>query len=71
MVKGEILVNECLDWYEYNIEDLDGEDLQETCATYHITEEALREKADANDGWISFGGFGDSYNSFSDHALYF
>lgn len=71
IVKGEILTNECLDWYEYNIEDLDGEDLQETCATHHITEEALREKADANDGWISFGGFGACYNSFSDLTSYF
>lgn len=62
--KGEVLIDECVDYEEYFVEELDQEGLRQLCEKTGLSADEIKDRSDHN-GDFTIGGF-DDYGIFRD-----
>ena len=70
IARGEMLCEECLDYEEVNVQELSDDELEALSGKSGQSIETLKSIATENDGYVEFGGFGDSYAGFEDLRKY-
>ena len=63
--KGTVLEDECEDYFECYVVDMEEVDLEDLCDEYNLTREELMKRVNGN-GDFCVGGFGDNYGEFVD-----
>lgn len=66
--KGDVILNECVGAACKLLEEIDDSEFHALCKKYNLSPKEAEERAAMNDGYCSFGGFGDDYESFLDYA---
>ena len=66
--KGDVILNECVGAACELLEEIDDSEFHALCKKYNLSPKEAEERAAMNDGYCTFGGFGDDYESFLDYA---
>lgn len=68
--KGDVLLEECIDYEEIDATELTDEEILEIAEDHDLTSEQVLSMVNDN-GYICFGGYGESYLDFEDLFSYF
>lgn len=66
--KGDVILSEAKDAACELLEEMDDSEFHALCKKYNLSPKEAEERAAMNDGYCSFGGFGDDYETFLDYA---